>query len=126
MNNELLDKGTFDDGRVKTTESNDNWEGNFIKKVWWNKKWIPVSADSCGNLYCIDFDPGENGRKYQMMNMEFQDGQGPFITKYISFTDYLEKHLEYLKNGQYNFEDFRDYKCISVDSYKKSALYEHY
>jgi predicted DNA-binding WGR domain protein len=117
----LLDDGIFDDGRIQQHEDEGfgNWDSCIIKKVWWSKKWIPVSEDSCGNMYCIDLDPGKNGKKYQMMNMEFQDGQGPFATKYTSFTDYLEKHLEYLKNGQYNFEDYGSYKCIAVDSYKK-------
>lgn len=105
MMNELLANGTFKNS-VKQREKAGNWEDGKIKKVWWSQKWIPFAEDSVGNMFCIDLDPGTKGTKYQIINMELQDGQGPYCSKdYSTFTDFLEKHLGYLKNEQYVLED---------------------
>jgi len=119
---ELLDKGVFDDGRIEhhMKENFGNWDGDYIQKVWWSKKWIPFAEDGCGNMKCIDLDPSENGRTYQLISMEIQDGQGPFVLgKYEDFADYLAKHLQYLKKGQYTLADYHTGKMIEVDSYIK-------
>lgn len=103
--NELLNNGTFDKS-FKVREKADNWENNKLKKVWWSSKWIPFAEDSAGNMFCIDLDPGKAGKKYQVINMEIQDGQGPYCSDiYDNFVDFLEKHLGYLQNGQYMAED---------------------
>jgi cell wall assembly regulator SMI1 len=73
-----------------------------------------VSEDSCGNMMCIDCDPGPNGQKYQIMHMEVQGGQGPFISKYTSFLGYLSRHLMYLESGKYEVHDWG----IEIDSWK--------
>lgn len=110
-----LRDGTFDDGRIEHHEREDfgNWRGGYLKRVWWSPKWVPVSEDSCGNIMCVDCDPGPAGVRYQMMNMEVQEGQGPFISEYRSFVDYLAKHLGYLEAGKYRVEE----SGIGVDRY---------
>ena len=118
--NKLLEEGVFDDVRVQHHIENGfgNWDGIYIQKVWWSKKWFPFAEDSCGNMKCIDFDPDENGRSYQLVSMEHQDGQGPFLlSEYEDFADYVAKHLRYLQKGQYRITD----KMIEVDSYLKPA-----
>jgi cell wall assembly regulator SMI1 len=103
--NEFFNNGTFDKS-FKIREKEGNWKNNKLKKVWWSLKWIPFAEDSAGNMFCIDLDPGKVGKKYQIINMELQDGQGPYCSgTYNSFTDFLEKHLGYLQNGQYTAED---------------------
>ena len=100
----LLDKGTFDDGRIEHHEAEEfgNWDGEYIQKVWWSKHWVPITEDGCGNLTCIDLAPGKRGKKYQLVSMEVQDGQGPYVyNEYDSFTHYLASHLQYLRAGQY-------------------------
>lgn len=103
--NELLTNGTFDKS-FKIREKEGNWKNNKLKKVWWSPKWIPFAEDSAGNMFCIDLDPGKAGKKYQVINMEIQDGQGPYCSDvYDNFLDFLEKHLGYLQNEQYMAED---------------------
>ncbi|GEM_PF-3855700 len=106
--NKLLDKGIFDDGRVEhhKKEHFGNWTGKKIKEVWWSKKWLPISKDSCGNMKCIDFDPAKNGKKYQIMSMEIQDGQGPFASSDKSFTKYLNWFVTYLRLKKYEVYDW--------------------
>ncbi len=101
--NELLDKGVFDDGRVEQSKA--NYKGNYFQKVWWNKKWLPFCQDSSGNLHCIDFDPAEKGQKYQLLDMEVQDGQGPFINPKTNFHHFLLSHLNYLQNNQFTVHE---------------------
>ncbi|KOY86236.1 hypothetical protein AD998_08835 [bacterium 336/3] len=120
--NKLLDEGIFDDGRVEHHLEHDfgNWNGNYIQQVWWSKKWLPFAEDSCGNMKCIDFNPAENGNMYQIVSMEIQDGQGPFLfNECQDFADFLGKHLQYLQRKQYRLVEYNVGNMIEVDSYIK-------
>jgi len=118
--NELLAAGTFDDGRVERHEEQGfgNWHRDYLKKVWWSPKWIPFAMDSCGNMKCIDLDPGERGTKGQIMSMEIQDGQGPYIdNEHLSFTTYMRYQLNLLKKGHYALtEHFKGGMDIRIDA----------
>jgi len=115
MMNQLLESGTFAN-KVKQREKAGHKSDNRIKRVWWSPKWIPFAEDSAGNMYCIDLDPGREGKKYQIVNMELQDSQGPYCSDmFDSLLNFLEKHLGYLKNKQYTEEDGN----ITIDPYIK-------
>ncbi len=121
MMKEHLDHGVFDDGRIERHEKENfgNWKGDYVKKVWWSTKWIPFAEDSCGNMKCIDLDPGKNGEEGQITAMEIQDGQGPFATKYTSFSSYLEDQVSFYKDNKYEVEESWDGSAlINVDSYR--------
>jgi cell wall assembly regulator SMI1 len=107
MNGQLR-KGAFSDGRVEAhiRDGFGNWKGDIIREVWWSEKWIPFAEDGCGNMLCIDCDPGKNGRKYQLLNMEIQDGQGPFASAFRSFPEFLQHHVDLLKQGKYDVRDW--------------------
>lgn len=119
MNNHL-EKGVFDDGRVERHLKEDwgNWNGDYLKQVWWSKKWIPFAEDGCGNMKCIDLDPGSKGKRGQIMSMEIQDGQGPYIDRdHKSFAEYMRYQLLLVKNKQYRISNFMGEKrCIQIDS----------
>ena len=107
---ELLEEGIFD-GKVEKHKAEGfvNWENDYIQRVWWNKKWLPFAEDSCGNLRCIDFFNGENGKKYQIIQMEIQGNRGPyFLDTYEDFKDVLEKTLESLKTENYELTEYRN------------------
>ena len=118
---DLLDEGAFNDGRVAhhVKEGFGNWDGRYIKQVWWSKGWIPFAEDGCGNMYCIDCTPGPNGTIHQIMQMEIQDGQGPFISQYTSFEHYLTHHLTLLNEGKYEVEHEPEYNwgTVMIDPY---------
>lgn len=99
---EEVNEGIYD-GRVERVidAGFTNWDSKKIKQVWWSSKWVPFAVDSCGNMKCIDLDPGELGSKYQILSIERQDGQGPYVSQYTSFLNFLEKYLSCLKNKQY-------------------------
>jgi cell wall assembly regulator SMI1 len=103
---QLLDEGAFADGRIQwhLDQGFGNWADGRIKQVWWSRAWVPVSEDSCGNLKCIDLDPGPRGKKYQMLQMEIQDGQGPYSFGFSSFTSYLRYYLDSLIMGDFRVE----------------------
>lgn len=106
--NKLLNAGAFDDGRVEECDEYGNFDGSYIKKAWWNPKWVPFIFDSCANMKCIDLDPGKRGVKGQIMKMEIQDSQGPFADKYENFTDWLQSQSDLLEEERYRLEDFGD------------------
>ncbi len=98
MMKKLVDDGTFD-GWVERRDGG-NWNSGQIKKEWWSTDWIPFAVDGCGNLFCVDTAPGPNGKVGQIMNMENQDGQGPYATEWDSLENFLSAHLQYMREGR--------------------------
>lgn len=103
-----LREGVFDDGRVgrHLGEGFGNWEGGRLREVWWSPGWVPISQDSAGNMRCVDGDPGPNGVRHQLIDMEVQGEQGPFVSRYASFEAYLVAHWKHLEAGRYVVEDW--------------------
>jgi cell wall assembly regulator SMI1 len=119
--NRLLEEGAFDDGRIAHHKKNGfgNWDGGVIQEVWWHPLWIPFASDGCGNMKCIDLAPGEHGRAGQIVAMEIQDGQGPFIEpEHESFEDYLLKNLQYLREGRVMLDPDGDGYYLTIDHYE--------
>ena len=88
--------GRFDDGRIART--------------YWQPQWVPIARDGCGNEYCVDLAPGPNGTKGQLIAMEFQDGQGPYLARWATLEAMLHAHLKKLRAGRYElYEGFLEY-----------------
>ncbi len=79
--------GRFDDGR--------------LAEAFWLPQWAPVAEDGCGNAYCVDLAPGPNGTLGQIIAMEFQDGQGPYLSTWGSLNALLEDHIAILARGAF-------------------------
>ncbi len=78
--------------------------GGKLKPAYWNPKWIPFAIDGCGNLICVDHDPGENGVLGQLVFMELQDGQGPFVDE-RDLSAFLASQLQLINDGKYEVEE---------------------
>lgn len=83
--------GRFDDGR--------------IAKTYWQPQWVPLARDGCGNAYCYDLAPGPRGRVGQIIAMEFQDGQGPYLAQWGSLEEMLNDHLERMEERAYTIDE---------------------
>jgi len=91
--------GRFDDGRLART--------------YWQPQWVPLAQDGCGNAYCYDLAPGPSGRVGQLVAMEFQDGQGPYLARWGTLEELVSDHLRLLQQALYDLDDegfieFRD------------------
>ncbi|MBD2336007.1 SMI1/KNR4 family protein [Calothrix sp. FACHB-156] len=93
MMNELNAENAF-----SSYEMAENNKG-IIKDTWWDSHWIPFALDSCGNSICIDLSPGENGTVEQIIYME--KNEGPMISKYKSFFEWLWEYQQDLYRGYY-------------------------
>lgn len=105
--------------RTKSTKSIDfsqhhknitSWaDGRFDEEIfantYWQPQWVPIARDGCGNEYCVDLAPGPNGRVGQLIAMEFQDGQGPYLARWSSLEEMLEFHIKKLKAKGYSVDD---------------------
>ncbi len=102
----LLHDATFD-GWVEQhiRDGFDNWDDDRLRRVWWSPAWVPIAEDSCGNLVCLDGDPGPRGVRHQVIKMEIQGRQGPFWADLDSFGDYLQAYCDQLRAGHYRLED---------------------
>mgnify|MGYP001029453832 CR=1 FL=1 len=69
---------------------NDGVQDGKVRGEFFNAGWLPFAQDSGGNYHAIDLMPGPNGVVGQVIALEYQDGQGPFL--YASSLDaYLER-----------------------------------
>jgi len=90
----LLDEQNFeDDNGLYTSEPDPG-----IKNDWWNPLWIPITYDVCGNHYCIDLDPADEGHYGQIIRMWHDDPQRSLEAK--SFTEWINKYKDRLLNGE--------------------------
>lgn len=89
----LKDNGAFNGYDINLNNN------NIITNSWWNEKWIPFAKDSEGNLICIDTDPGKDGIKGQIIYWERVEG--PLISKFKSFLDWLLNYMESLYNNHF-------------------------
>lgn len=45
-----------------------------IQPVWWHPRWLPILKSGGGANICIDYKPGSGGSKYQVVEMDHEDG----------------------------------------------------
>ena len=70
-----------------------------IKNDWWNLLWIPITANGCGDNYCIDLDPTEEGQKGQIIRMWHDDPQRELVS--ASFRQWISDYIRDLHNNTY-------------------------
>lgn len=73
------------------------WENDIVKPYIYYPKWIPFAQDCSGELLSLDFDPGINGKKAQVIR------HGEFDATVVanSFEEYLVWYVGQLEAGKY-------------------------
>lgn len=115
---EMLDDGTFAPHLAKITGWADGrWDDDRFAHCYWNRAWIPIAEDACGNALCVDLDPGPEGEGEQIIAMEFQDGQGPYLHDITDLIALLGVHVEAIKDGGYAVEadPYGDFLTVDGD-----------
>jgi cell wall assembly regulator SMI1 len=88
---------------VEDTESPNNKQDSRIKKIWFNKKWIPFLTTGTGDCLCFDMDPASGGKVGQIILMYHDyenrsyiaDDLEAFMAKNIEdYTKHFNKHKE--------------------------------
>jgi cell wall assembly regulator SMI1 len=95
-----------------------------IKKIYTNKKWIPLTHDGGGNHIGIDLDPDINGNIGQIINFG-RDEDSKFIIA-TDLSEYLKLFIKLIEEGYFKikkddyaiFINFKD-DCHPIDKYKK-------
>jgi cell wall assembly regulator SMI1 len=90
----LRRKGTFDTHEI--------FEQSVprIQPVKWHTAWIPLAEDGCGNLYCIDLEPGPKGQVGQVIRWEVAGGA--FAAGSSTLADVLERYAAALPRFKYD------------------------
>lgn len=100
QNARTVAEGTFDPHLANIRGWADGrWDSGHLREVYWSPGWIPFAEDGCGNLICVDLDPGPAGTAGQIIEMEFQDGQGPYLSAWPDFMALLLGHLYLLEHN---------------------------
>ncbi|PIE99340.1 MAG: molybdenum cofactor biosynthesis protein MoeA [Polaribacter sp.] len=96
----LVDDKMFeeDDGEPFTSEPEKG-----IKNDWYNPLWIPITYDGCGNHYCLDLDPAEDGTYGQIIRMWHDDGERSLEAN--SFIEWITNYKDKLLSGQFVYSD---------------------
>jgi cell wall assembly regulator SMI1 len=89
----LRKAGTFDDHEI--------FEQSVprLQPVKWHTAWIPLAQDGCGNMYCIDLEPGPKGQVGQVIRWEVAGGA--FATGSRTLADVLERYAAALPRFTY-------------------------
>lgn len=95
---QLYEEGLFaeDDGTPFGCEPED---AGIKPDLWWNPKWIPLTADGGGNGKMIDLDPTGNGTAGQIIQMWHDD---PIRSKEAdSLYGFFARYAQDLEDGKY-------------------------
>jgi cell wall assembly regulator SMI1 len=45
-----------------------------VRDDWWNRLWVPVTENECGDFVCVDLAPGPGGRRGQVIEWNHEQG----------------------------------------------------
>ncbi|MGB5792501.1 SMI1/KNR4 family protein [Poseidonibacter sp.] len=79
-----------------------------VKNDWWNKKWIPITSDGCGDHYCLDLSPSPTGTKGQVITLWYESSEREIVSQ--SFSQWFEEYLSELNTG--NLVYSKEYNSI--------------
>ncbi len=98
---DLLDGGEFDD----------RWSTPVgpILTTWWSPKWIPLTANGCGDAHCVDLSPAMGGTVGQIITMRHDDTERTLIAS--SFAGWFETFATDLEMGRYRYSE-RDHSLV--------------
>lgn len=92
----LYEEGCFDEDGVDIgCEPDDGIQSNF----WFNPKWIPLTANGCGDGKMMDLDPTSDGTVGQIIQMWHDDPSRTLEA--VSLMAFFEKFAQDLENDQY-------------------------
>ncbi|MEL6344325.1 MAG: SMI1/KNR4 family protein [Myxococcota bacterium] len=105
-NQKMIEEGAFDDPLQNIRSWDDGrWRDGRMKEVYWHPGWVPFAEDGCGNLICVDLDPGSHGTIGQIIQMEFQEGQGPYLSPWPDFSALILGHLYLLEHRRVDIDE---------------------
>jgi cell wall assembly regulator SMI1 len=80
--------------------------GTKVAPVYWCKQWLPVAESRFGTLILLDLAPLPGGMVGQVLQLEQQDSEGPFLTQWSSFAEWLDAYRADLDAGKYEVDEF--------------------
>jgi cell wall assembly regulator SMI1 len=72
----------------------------FIRPMYTNRRWVPLTSDDGGNHVGLDFDPAELGGLGQIIVFGRDEDTKRLLAS--SFEDYVELLLSWLKSAKWN------------------------
>ncbi|WP_044278717.1 ankyrin repeat domain-containing protein [Myxococcus stipitatus] len=93
----LVEEGAFKKARPHELPK----DQQEVKWTWWHPGWVPLAEDSGGNLYCVDLDPGPQGKRGQVIQWEVHGG--PLRLGTDSLEEFFEHYLSRLERGRVDF-----------------------
>lgn len=104
--NQMVEDGTFDPHLAKIRSWKDGrFDDGRMREVYWSPGWLPVAMDGCGNQLCVDLSPGPSGRRGQILAMELQDGQGPYLSPWPSLRELIRGHVLLLTQDRITLDE---------------------
>ncbi|ULG73540.1 SMI1/KNR4 family protein [Macrococcus brunensis] len=76
-----------------------------IKPIYYHAKWLPFAADGFGNFLAVDMDPGENGKKGQIIS--YGSDEETFYVVADSLNNLLSFIAKTIEEGNYEYAEDR-------------------
>ncbi|HLO50751.1 MAG TPA: SMI1/KNR4 family protein [Kamptonema sp.] len=95
----LLDEGVFNEEDGNNGCASD---GLIRTDMWWNPKWIPITAELGGDNYCLDLDPAPGGQFGQIIIMYHDDAYRELVAN--NFREWLAQLAADLEGKKYQID----------------------
>lgn len=73
-----------------------------IKANWWNRRWIPITENGCGDNILLDFDPDVGGAIGQVVDWWHEGAQSKIVAP--GLLPWLQQIASALENGTMHVE----------------------
>lgn len=80
-----------------------------VRRVRWSKGWLPIASYGTGRYFAIDLDPGPNGRRGQVIQVNGDHSDDPIRYVAPSVAEYLATVLGLLREGAYVAHPDKEY-----------------
>jgi cell wall assembly regulator SMI1 len=87
----LVEDGSLGDNTNDSTPA--------IKGLWWNPQWIPIVTSGSGHFFCVDLDPGPEGKVGQVI-LFLHDDEDRFLVA-PSLLAWFERLADDFERGLY-------------------------
>ena len=72
-----------------------------VRRNYWNRRWVPITANGCGDYIFVDMDPTSRGSRGQIVDWWHEGAEKMFLAR--NLREFLNDIVKDLKNGTYTF-----------------------
>lgn len=92
----------------------------YIRPLYVNLRWLPLTHDQCGNHIGMDFDPGPKGAQGQVIAFGRDEDQKKLMAS--SFADFIDMYIEELQSIDWKLDAGTGWQ---IDDAERGEIHYH-